>query len=343
MKIHYFPRYHTKENAVTANSMLLLNNFYKYSTGKFFSMLQNFLLEDEESPEIAINMQVAGKESTPDAVITQKSFKIVIETKVGTPFTSKQLTNHLKQFLNEDSKVLLTLAVEPMNKTIKDNFDKKLEDYNNEYKKQLITPIKHKNITFAQLVGAIEEYIDEKDFDMVEILDDFKQYCLEENLVSNRHTWMRAVTAGTTMKDNIEFKLYYDRACKNYSAQGYIGLYSNKAVHAIGKVEKIAIAYYESGKFKCVSEGDYQITNDEKERIKQAIDKSQNYSYDLMLEPHRFFLVDEFYPTNFIKNSKNGIQKSKLFNLCEMLKTSTLPETKDIANALQDKCWEDFN
>ena len=31
MKIHYFQRYHTKENVSTANTMLLLSRLYQYS------------------------------------------------------------------------------------------------------------------------------------------------------------------------------------------------------------------------------------------------------------------------------------------------------------------------
>ena len=36
MKIHYFQRYHEKENVATANTMLLLSRLYQYSSDKFF-------------------------------------------------------------------------------------------------------------------------------------------------------------------------------------------------------------------------------------------------------------------------------------------------------------------
>lgn len=51
MQIHYFQRYHSKE-----------------------------ILGEDESPEITFDLQVAGDENVPDAVISQKSFKIVVET-----------------------------------------------------------------------------------------------------------------------------------------------------------------------------------------------------------------------------------------------------------------------
>ena len=40
MKIHYFQRYHTKENVSTANTMLLLSRLYQYSPDRFFLFLK---------------------------------------------------------------------------------------------------------------------------------------------------------------------------------------------------------------------------------------------------------------------------------------------------------------
>ena len=40
MKIHYFQRYHAKENVATANTMLLLSRLYQYSPDKFYRLLK---------------------------------------------------------------------------------------------------------------------------------------------------------------------------------------------------------------------------------------------------------------------------------------------------------------
>ena len=98
MQIHYFQRYCTKENVETSNAMLMLSRLYNYNPDKFFSMLTSLILGEDESPEIMFDLQVAGDESVPDAVISQKSFKIVVETKLYNQFDKKQLMNHLSQF-----------------------------------------------------------------------------------------------------------------------------------------------------------------------------------------------------------------------------------------------------
>lgn len=46
MKIHYFQRYHEKENVATANTMLLLSRLYQYSSDKFFRFLKSEFFSD---------------------------------------------------------------------------------------------------------------------------------------------------------------------------------------------------------------------------------------------------------------------------------------------------------
>ena len=86
MKIHYFQRYHSKENVATANTMLLLSRLYSYSSDKFFRFLKSEFFSDGFEPEIVFTLQEKSEESVPDATITQEGFKLVVETKCQTGF-----------------------------------------------------------------------------------------------------------------------------------------------------------------------------------------------------------------------------------------------------------------
>ena len=116
MKIHYFQRYHEKENVATANTMLLLSRLYSYSSDKFFRFLKSEYFSDSFNPEIIFTLQEKSVDSIPDATITQESFKIVVETKMSDWFYSEQLMRHLKSFGDEKYKVIITLAPELMAK-----------------------------------------------------------------------------------------------------------------------------------------------------------------------------------------------------------------------------------
>ena len=74
MKIHYFQRYHAKENVATANTMLLLSRLYSYSPDKFFKFfrfLNSEYCSTSFNPEIVFTLQEKSIDSIPDAAITQ--------------------------------------------------------------------------------------------------------------------------------------------------------------------------------------------------------------------------------------------------------------------------------
>ena len=85
-----------------------------------------------------------------------------------------------------------------------------------------------------------------------------------------------------------------------------------------------------------------EVTEAEKSAILEAVRRAEEYGYNLRTVHHRYFFVEQFYPTDFKKSSKNPIQKSKLFNLAEMLGYKTMPDTKKIASDLDGRTWEEF-
>ena len=179
MKIHYFQRYHAKENVATANTMLLLSRLYSYSSDKFFQFLKTKFFSDSFEPEIVFKLQEKSIDSIPDATITQESFKIVVETKMSDWFYSDQLQRHLKSFSDEKYKVMITLAPELMNPENIKEFEENLKEYNT---KQTY-PVMHVNTTFEMIIDAIQEVIDDKDYEMQEVLDDYLNYCYKDKLI----------------------------------------------------------------------------------------------------------------------------------------------------------------
>ena len=296
MHIHYFQRYHSKENVDTSNTMLMLSRLYNYNADKFFTMLNDLILQQDESPELLFELQVSGDGSVPDAVISQKSFKIVVETKLYGQFDKVQLVNHLKQFGTEDIKVLLTLDPKPMKEKLKAEMAQEIKQYNEEHHAPIFSPINHVNLTFEELIAAMEDIVEERDVEMIPILEDFKDYCMQEKLIPDGYKWMRALTAGKTFKDNMELNLYYDEAAHNYSAHGYIGLYKEKSIRAIGKLTKTVLAEEINGEMQFESESGGTVTDAEKSAILEAVRRAEEYGYNLRTVRHRYFFVEQFYP-----------------------------------------------
>lgn len=345
MKIHYFQRYHGKENVATANTMLLLARLYSYSSDKFFHFLKELCsksLSEDFEPELVFNLQERAENSVPDATITQKGFKIVVETKLSDWFYKEQLLRHLKAF--EDAslgvKVLMTLAPEPMEERKREVLETIIKEYNDTNN----TYITHINTTFDSLAKQVEEVIDEaRDYEMWAVLQDYWDYCCKDNLLPVHDSWkyMRMQLAGTTFDFNCEQNVFFCPADRGFRPFDYLGLYKQKSVCAIGKVSKILTAVETRGELVIEPK---ELAEDYKDKVASAIAVCEKkYGYQLRNNRHRYFFVEKFCPTNFKKISHGGAMGPRNFDLTEYLGVTAqnqFPTTEEIAEKLKNKTWQ---
>lgn len=336
MKIHYFQRYHEKENVATANTMLLLSRLYSYSSNKFFRFLKSEYFAGSFEPELVFTLQEKSLESIPDATITQEGFKIVVETKLTDWFYSDQLMRHLKSFGDEKNKVMITLASEPMSAEKLVDFEKQLKEYN----ENQTYPVIHINTTFEMMANAIRDVIADRDYEMQDVLDDYLNYCYKDGLIPVSDSWkyLRMQLAGTTLDFNVNNNVYYDNAERGFRAHDYLGLYKQKSVRAIGKIcARITAIETEEG-IKYTPEFG-ELTEGRKQMIAKAMADGDSHGYDLRTIEHRYFFVEQFYETDFKKISSGGSMGTRIFDLTTLLGTEEIPDVEQIAELLRNQSW----
>ena len=329
MKIHYFQRYHEKENVATANTMLLLSRLYSYSSNKFFRFLKSEYFAGSFEPELVFTLQEKSLESIPDATITQEGFKIVVETKLTDWFYSDQLMRHLKSFGDEKNKVMITLASEPMSAEKLVDFEKQLKEYN----ESQTYPVIHINTTFEMMANAIRDVIADRDYEMQDVLDDYLNYCYKDGLIPVSDSWkyLRMQLAGTTLDFNVNNNVYYDNAERGFRAHDYLGLYKQKSVRAIGKIcARITAIETEEG-IKYTPEFG-ELTEGRKQMIAKAMADGDSHGYDLRTIEHRYFFVEQFYETDFKKISSGGSMGTRIFDLTTLLGTEEIPMLNKLQN-----------
>lgn len=332
-KIHYFPRYHTKENVITNNTLLLFSRLYEKSIDKFQLFIDN-LIEDSKIPiGIEINQQTKKENSIPDGIIQQKAFKIVLETKRDNKFSIQQLIDHTKHFEKSGTNVLLALGKEkPINE--KQLFAKILD-----YKKQNELDFDFFSITFEEIIKAFRNTIEEYDFELKNIIDDYEEFCESEKILPINKYILRSVLTGKSIKENLQFDIYYDT--RNFNYQKYLGLYSNKSIIAIGKVNKIVQA--DVNNEEIIVKNNVDLTSSEEERLKGIVQEAYNSKGWNINKNHNFYFVDKFYKTDFRKNTKYAPQGTKLFDIEKMLNGIDLENTELIAKTLEGKIWEEYH
>lgn len=336
MKIHYFQRYHEKENVATANTMLLLSRLYSYSSDKFFRFLKSEYFADSFEPELVFTLQEKSVDSIPDATITQEGFKIVVETKLTDWFYSDQLMRHLKSFGDEKNKIMITLASELMAEEKLADFEKQLKEYN----ENQAYPVIHINTTFEMMANAIGDVIDDRDYEMQEVLEDYLNYCYKDGLIPVSDSWkyLRMQLAGTTIDFNISNDIYYDKSERGFRAHDYLGLYKQKSVRAIGKIcARITAVETETGVKYTPEFG--ELTEKRKQMIAKAMVDGDSHGYDLRTVEYRYFFVEQFYETDFKKISSGGSMGTRIFDLSALLGSDEIPEVEQLAELLKDKSW----
>jgi len=323
--VHYFQRYSTKENVVTNNTLLLFSQIYSYKE----EYLETMLGEINDGLEVPIGLnfkqQVAGENSVPDGVIEQNSFKILIETKRGKGFRVDQLKNHMNGFENEKYKILLVI-------TTSETSTKKKRDLIKTAEKRGIQLV---FTTFNSIISAARKVFDEYEYEMKNLISDYEEFCYDSNLLPRDEYRMIAFPCGKSYDENIDYKLYYEPASRNFRDHKYIGIYANKTIKAIGEVKKHVIVKFEDG--KVISENN--LSKNEEERILAAYrEAKEKRGWDL--SGNRFYLVDEIYETEYKKISPGGMMGKQYFDLGNILEKENLPEIEEIASLLKDKKWE---
>lgn len=336
--VHYFPRYTQRENVVTNNTLLLFSMLYNHSPFKFKLFLNEII--DESNLEVGVNFsqQIKAKNSIPDGFISQESFKITIETKLGKNFLVNQLTNHLESFSDEKIKILLALGTNQIDSNKEKKLMQNIIKFNSEKKSNVVFD----SVTFKEVISSFREVIEEYDFELQSIINDYEDFCISEGLVRKDECRMLTVACGRTLSDNFKNNIYYAPAHRNYSYCSHLGLYHNKVVRGIGKIENIIEANLrtDNNELEIIKTTNDVITDKQKVDIKNIInDAKENVGWDIA-QNHQFFCVNKFAPTQFRKITKGGLYGRKYFNLNKILNKNEFENIEEIANMLNEKKWQ---
>ena len=148
--------------------------------------------------------------------------------------------------------------------------------------------------------------------------------------------WLVSANADKTSQVSSEAGVYSEPIEKRRGSlrEGtkFVGLYSDKAIYFIGKLQKIVEGYPSEGEDKERIDNYISICRDGKVTFKTL--KSKNRENGL-----QYYLVDEFHPTEFLKK-KGWQQGTKTYiNLKDHLPDPCGKSAADLAKRLRGKKW----
>ncbi len=307
-EISYFQRYSQPENHITNNVLLMMRTLYRSHPKKLQTVIESILTEGgAEDSELKIGpvfeQQVGSSSSIPDAIISQRSFNLVIEVKPGEKWDESQLIRHLESASEHGYANTLLLL---LSKDRDPQFSKKLKNLAIKREVSLVST------TFDKIIGAIEQegVIAAHETDLRDIVDDFKDLLSGEDLLEDPYT-MFAFGCSQTLKWNLKYKIYYDYVDRPSKAHVLTGFYANKKIHALGQVVATVLGNINTGLKVDIS----HPTSSDKELIsliKTAAKKMPTDDFDL---PLRWYIYDELHETDFQKSTPYGYYQGVWFYL----------------------------
>lgn len=335
MRISQFQKYSQRENAVTNNVLLMLSRLNDLNIDYYKSMIErlnegNF--QQYYYPQPIFTQQVGMKKGIIDGHIEVKPSKIVIETKLNSKEFIVKLIKYCEAFNENSQNQLWHLSsvrfedneVIEINKRLKDGYPNLNIQFN--------------NLLFSDLIENLEGIYEENNHDtgLRFLLNDFSNYCIESNLISNDEFKLLFAPTGFSYNWNKKHKIYYCPTNWHSQKFKFFGLYNWKSVRTISEIETIIIADYDSitKKLTIHSKGH---TDEQIKRLQDGLIELGENHYGLK---YYMLPVNETFETDFKKTSHGGIQGYRYKDLRDYLDLNEYADLKVIAEELKKVTWK---
>jgi len=330
--ISLFSGYNQKENRTTNYCLLVLKLLYDENP-KFLSEVLGTLVEETVGSYVGVSfLQQQGKKtSVPDGLIRQMPFTIYIEAKNYDWFYDEQLEQHLRNLDNEVQGAKILLALSNFESSDLCRFDPLRQHIAAKYRDDIFFAA----VSFDDFLRAVRSpQIPEN---LADIIEDFAAYLDGQNLLSSWQNTLDVVNCAAIPDDILVHHVYMcptKGGSYSHKRCRYFGMYRNKAVEQVALIKglvELESANEGAVKWKNVDAPDAEL-------IAEARVSHQAGRPDFF--PVRVFVLDDLYPTTFIKNTSGGMQGSKQYFDVSRLNMTTAEE---LAQGLSGKSWKDLN
>jgi hypothetical protein len=176
---------------------------------------------------------------------------------------------------------------------------------------------------------ALREWVETALANKRATLGTFK-HAVYQDLAPRQDQFMVAMPTGTSWRDNCKHGVYYepvDRPPK-WRRAAFLGLYHDKQVSHIGLIVTVVSAKQDgTGRIAFDKPEMGTIDKARQQAIQGVIEAAQDYYPDLGSRHHRYYVVDTFAPTEFLKMSPGGMMGHRYFDIEEISKQRLSPDT----------------
>ena len=325
----HFHRCSTLDDAVTGATLHLFSQINLEFPDKFRSLLSGLLGDAEMPLGVSIQQQAKTGPSIPSGSILQEPVHILIETRVRAKVDTGKLTASCESFAKNRTGNHLMLLTD-------NKVDSRVLDVVRSVAKK--TGVAFANVTFEELCNALRGLAKECESPLFRVVKDYADYCAETGLLPDRRNWLRIVPCGSALPLNEKWNIYFQPTNRGCSGHDYLGLYAQKAVRLVGRVQ----ATYDNRDAGNQMELSLARGEDRplfRQRIEGIVNETrETLGWDIQCG-YRFFCADKLIPTEYRKTSPGGIHGTRFFDITD-LSIQTNSNDQRLAELLREKTWE---
>lgn len=241
-----------------------------------------------------------------------------------------QLVRHSDGFSDEAQKILLLLTRESLADAQREKICEQVLRRN--------PGVVFASITFEEICKIVTTLSSVCEEEVAALCQDFVDYCNDTTLFDQSKHLMRILPCSETAELNLKYGICFQRIDRSYTAHSYIGVYAEKSVKGIFKIDSaFDVALDADEKLaKCIVM--VQNTDVYDEKIRAIIHDAKTHCGYEISRGYRFFCGKPV-TTNYKKVIPRSILGPRFVNLRDVLGQEP-GDIESIAAILQNKSWE---
>lgn len=329
-EISLFSRYSQGENRTTNYCLLIFKLLYEENPSFLSELMENLIGEEEVSEAIGVEFtqQQRYADSIPDGVISQPPLDVFLETKEGSHFSHDQLRRHVDALYDEGKGVRLLLCLGKL----ESEDDRQFEAIETYCEQELDGLVLVAHASYEKLADSLE--LSGLPKNLMQVVGEFRSYLDEENLLPSWRTRLDVVNCARNLEMVVKDRIYMCPArggAYSHRRSKFFGAYKDKAAQYVAEIEAVVdLSDEEPPEFKWKNR---EVEEEAAlERARSARERRRPED-----EPAtRVFLLGEFFDTEFLKDTKHGMQGSKQYFDVSLLQAE---DARALAEELRGRAW----
>jgi hypothetical protein len=306
-RLNHFQTYSQPENHATNNTLLMLRHALRLGSARFERILSALIDGLGFTVGPAFTQQDRATRSVPDGFIRQDAFQIWLEAKRGGEVDEPQILAHIDHASTvaggRGDRVVLAVTRHVLAKKTVDRLRLLAENRD----------VTFAACTFEEIVAAVRSQLREDETDFADIVNDYEAFLESDGLLSTDFQRLAVFPCGWSIRENASLRFYCEPPERSVKRTPLIGLYHDKTVRYLGRVEAVATCDWRSGQPAFIPEVG-ELNDRLKARIIDIISTTNAYD-DLKANATRFYLMGDMAETEIRKTSPRGIMGFQYLSL----------------------------